>query len=161
MAKQSTASSCPSVAVRVAVPSIAQQTGWKRPYPKMICQDINVLQRVTEYDFDLNDATFARYAEQRCGRGVAGIEGSVEWRFTGDYSKGRAEFMNNFYFRFTQPIPPGSGKRRKLTDEEMESRWKWIGIARAKLQDAWEIYRTTVLEKDLSLSAHQGGRDHG
>jgi hypothetical protein len=137
--------------MRSSAPSIAKQTGWKRPYPMMICQDIDVLQHVTKYDFDLSNADFRHYAKQRGVLYVAGVEGSPRWHFTGDFAKGRAEFMSDVYFKFSQEDPLRPGVRHKYTAEEMEFHWKVMCIARGKLQDAWELYRTI----GLSAVAHQ------
>lgn len=131
----------PAAGRKAVCPSIFEQTGWKRPYPQMICQDISVLARITRYDFNLSDSGFRAYAQRRGVLHVAGKIGSPRWRFIGDFSKGRADFMGDAYFNFAQEYPAGSGVRRKFTREEMAFRWKLICIARGKMQDAWELYR--------------------
>jgi hypothetical protein len=53
------------------VPTIEQQTGWKRgPQAVSICQDSDVLARVTEVDFDLEDEAFVRYFIARTGHDI-------------------------------------------------------------------------------------------
>lgn len=123
-------------------PTLAQQTGWQRPHPKALCQDIKILQKVTECDFDLSDPGFQRYATMRGVLYLAGVKGSPRWRFTDDFSKGREEFMRDAYFNFAQEYPAGSGVRHKYTPDEMEFHWKTMILARGRLQDAWELYRT-------------------
>lgn len=49
------------------VPSIEQQTGWKRPYPQMICQDPEVRLAIREFDYDLNNPEFVKYYKSRTG----------------------------------------------------------------------------------------------
>ena len=51
------------------VPTIEQQTGWSRPEnaPLMICQDPDVLDKVTQHNFDLDDPAFIEYHKSRTG----------------------------------------------------------------------------------------------
>jgi hypothetical protein len=142
------------------IPSIQHQTGWKRPYPRMLCQDLDVLLRITQYDFDLSDPEFHRYAEQRGVLYVAGREGSPRWRFTGDFTQGRGQFLTDSCFRFAQEYPVGSGVRHMYTPDEVAFHWKVMCIARAKLQDAWEIYKAENQPKGGPERARKGGR-HG
>lgn len=69
--------------------TVEQQTGWKRPHPKMICQEKDILIGITEYNFDLSDDGFLRYATSRGVAYVAGEEGTYRRQFTGDFTKGR------------------------------------------------------------------------
>jgi hypothetical protein len=47
--------------------TIYEQTGWKRPFPQMICQDPEVLLKITEFDFDLDNEGFIDYFISRTG----------------------------------------------------------------------------------------------
>lgn len=137
--------------------SIQQQTGWRRPYPAMLCQDHAVLLGITQFEFELNDPAFRRYAEQRGVLYVAGREGSRRWKFTGDFSRGCAEFMVDSYFRFAQEYPAGSGIRHMYTAEEMAFHWKVMRIARSKLQDIWEIYQDRKAQQTVRAQCEGEG----
>lgn len=47
--------------------TIHEQTGWERPHPETICQDIGALEQVTEYDYDMQNADFVKYVKRRTG----------------------------------------------------------------------------------------------
>jgi hypothetical protein len=47
--------------------TIESQTGWKRTFPKMLCQDIKVLEKVKHYTFDINNRTFTEHFVARTG----------------------------------------------------------------------------------------------
>lgn len=47
--------------------SITEQTGWKRIYPQMICQDTDVLASVCEYSYDIENIDFVKYFTGRTG----------------------------------------------------------------------------------------------
>ena len=124
--------------------TIEQQTGWKRPFPKMICQDLYVLEKVVEYDFDLEDAGFQAYAQARGVLHVAGVQNSIRWDFTKSFELGLADFLENTYFHYAKEH---NGARYKYTEAEMHLHYEIMCIARAKLQDAWELYQNTVVKK--------------
>ncbi len=129
----------PLSAPSLTVPSVTQQTGWRRPFPKMLCQDNDALMRMTAHDFDLTDRDFLDYA---LGRGVlfqAGTPYSRRWRFTADHAATRDDFMADTFFRFAIPNPK-TGVRYLYTPEEMEFHWDCMLRAKAKLQDCWELY---------------------
>ncbi len=48
--------------------TIEQQTGWERPWPKMICQDHKVLLKITEFSYDLSSDEFVGYFMARTGQ---------------------------------------------------------------------------------------------
>ena len=48
------------------ITSLFAQTGWKRPYPKQVCQDWSVLDRITVFSYELTDA-FMDYTKARMG----------------------------------------------------------------------------------------------
>lgn len=47
--------------------TIFQQTGWRRSHPQQICQDIEVLERVTDFTFDATNEDFLDYFTSRTG----------------------------------------------------------------------------------------------
>lgn len=46
---------------------IENQTGWKRPYPKMVCQDLLILKKINKFDFDVSNIDFIKYFIRRTG----------------------------------------------------------------------------------------------
>jgi hypothetical protein len=58
-------------------PTIEQQTGWRRPYPNMICDDGDALARVTQFSFDLDDFEFVAYFIRRTGYNI--LEADCGW----------------------------------------------------------------------------------
>jgi len=47
--------------------SIEEQTGWKRPSCYMICQEPEVLEKVTQFSYDLDNELFVGYFQARTG----------------------------------------------------------------------------------------------
>ena len=47
--------------------TIEEQTGWKRPFKYMICQDINILQKIHTFSYDLENEDFLKYFLGRIG----------------------------------------------------------------------------------------------
>jgi len=45
--------------------SLFEQTGWKRPYPKMLCQDWSILNRIYFFSYDLSNLDFLDYLKSR------------------------------------------------------------------------------------------------
>ena len=46
--------------------TIYEQTGWKRPYPKMILMhNTDLLEKITDYDYNMTNLDFVRYAFSR------------------------------------------------------------------------------------------------
>lgn len=135
--------------------SIEQQTGWRRSHPQMLLQDIELLQKVTSFDYDLMDPDFVRYAHARGCMNGAGVPGKCdpdcathsqpEKPFNGDVGQWRRwvrehwrtfeEFMAGDDLRFTM-------EGKELSDEHRRVTWKCIRIARGQLQDCWEIFRS-------------------
>lgn len=52
---------------RLTARTLMEQTGWKRPMPQSICQDSEVLLRITEYSYDIQNQGFIRYLADRTG----------------------------------------------------------------------------------------------
>jgi hypothetical protein len=121
--------------------SIHYQTGWRRPYPNMLLQDADTLLRVTEYDFDLSDPGFLFYCEQRGVLHCMGGPDSRRREFIADTRLGFTDLKADPILSFAQEWPPGSGQRHRYADAELETLWRIIRYDRARLQDAWELYR--------------------
>ena len=47
--------------------TVYEQTGWKRPYPETICQDLDAQLKITEYDYDMMNPEFVAYVKARIG----------------------------------------------------------------------------------------------
>lgn len=93
--------------------TIEEQTGWTRPHVAGICQDIEALLRVTEFDYDLTDLSFLVYFKERTGIQIDECE--CGWFVV-------IEELANY----NVPAPDKS--------------WR---ITRAKLQDCWQLYQLT------------------
>ncbi len=134
-----------------AVSSVTQQTGWRRPAPTAICQDHQVLLAITEFDFDLTDPGFQAYARSRGVLHGCGIPGSHRWRFTADHAATRDDFMADPCFRSPDPGPITSAVYL-YPPEEMETHWRIMRLAKAKLQDCWELYRTHTVSRETKTA---------
>lgn len=128
--------------------SVAEQTGWKRPAPCTILTNTSTLLKITDYDFDMSAAGFEEYAERRGVLSNAGIKGSGRWNVVMDHSWTKERFMSSDVMRDNREAVAkgwaGSGGQplsvRIFTDEERELSWKVILIAKAHLQDCWEVW---------------------
>jgi hypothetical protein len=112
-----------------------------RKGPEALCQNVDFLLMVTEYSYELSDQQFQDYCEARGALHLAGVPGSTRWGFFVDHSKSKEDYVNNSDCQFAQGY---EGSRHRFTPEEMESGWKVIRIGRAKLQDCWEVFRTSA-----------------
>jgi hypothetical protein len=99
--------------------SIAEQTGWNRPHPMTMLQGfdtaLELLLRITEWDFDLSDPGFVFYCKQRGTLYLVGEPGTAWWQMVCDFSR--------------KEVGPGAGLDTK-----------YLLIARGRLQDCWEMY---------------------
>lgn len=123
--------------------SIYEQTGWKRPghRSEMICQDMDTLLSVYEYDFDLNDRGFRAYFTARTGIDFYGCfkDRLQDWSF-------RDIFAHYFAYYVANPDRMCDEFNAK---ENADIDVKIIKILRGRLQDCWELYnRITPEEKE-------------
>lgn len=109
---------------------------WKRIGPQAICKDPDLLRHVNEFDYDLADEGFQGYCHQRGVLHVAGEPGSSYWGFCVDVRKAREQYLADPHFRCSM------GGQYQFTDEESLVRWRLACLARAALQDCWELYLT-------------------
>lgn len=121
--------------------SIEAQTGWKRPYPLMICQDVTVLYRVFEYSYDLRDVGFLDYCRRRIGsdprKAECGLERYIELDSMSD-DEYRAETEFSMYgYRYTA--------------HERDSLVRTRRISKGAYQDAWELY--CELQREMRANA--------
>ncbi len=149
--------------------SIEEQTGWKRSRPQTILQDIDLLLKVTEYDYDVTNRDFLEYAYHRgCLNGPIKRTRDVPKHFQANFILSFANYSRThhkektivecledpysmcrtFIFDHTLTFEDywASSCHRVsfggafLSDEERRTTWKVILIARAHLQDCWEIF---------------------
>jgi hypothetical protein len=113
---------------------------WTRPGKNALCQEVDLLMLVQEYDYELSDSDFRRYAKARGILHVAGEPGSRRWEFYSDYSKTKDEFLGDSYFQLGQMV---DRKQYAYTLEEMEIAWRIVLLGRSALQDCWELYIDT------------------
>ncbi len=113
------------------------QKPWRRRAPQSLCQEIDLLSLVSEYDYDLHDSRFQEYCASRGVLHVAGKHGSGYWEYFSDFTKSDTEFFSDESRRFAQEV---GGKRHRYSDDDLKSLWRIVIIGRAKLQDCWEIY---------------------
>jgi hypothetical protein len=119
---------------------------WSRPCKNALCQDIDLLIKVDEYDYDLLNIKFQEYCLTRGVLYIAGEVGSRHWDFFVDVGKTKSEYLEDPYFQSAIEV---AGKRHSYTNEEMESGWTIIIIGRGKLQDCWELYSKEMTSKRL------------
>ncbi len=111
---------------------------WRRRGPQCLVQDPELLIRITEYSYDLEDEDFQSYCAARGVLHVAGERGSRRWLYMRDTRRGRDEFLADPEF---QRAAEHQGERYKYTAEEMETGWRVVQLGRAALEDAWDLCR--------------------
>lgn len=116
--------------------TVEGQTGWKRGHCKAICQDMNVLMNIKEYDYDLSNPIFIEYCRSR-GVSTRFEAGSIGFSFMKNYTMTKDEYMSNEDLR---PTKHHDGVKHALIDKEMESNWNGVVVGRGALQDCWEIF---------------------
>lgn len=114
---------------------------WTRTGPYALCQEVELLSMVDEFDYDLTDSAFLEYSRYRGVLHLAGASDSRRWKYFADYYKTKEEYLADEEFWFAQEF---EGKRHRYTDQELSSKWEIILLGRAKLQDCWELYRNTM-----------------
>jgi hypothetical protein len=110
---------------------------WVRPGDSALCQEVDLLIMVSQYDYDLFDEAFQAYCSARGILHVAGEPGSRRWKYLADFRKTKSAYLGDPYFQLSQEV---DGKQHRFTDADMETGWKIMLLGRAKLQDCWELY---------------------
>lgn len=126
-------------------PSITEQTGWKRPQARCLCQDFAVLTRVSHYTYDLYNRDFLEYMRRRGVLGNFPRVGSDRFHLIARRSasaQDKQQFLNTESYWYAQEWPVGSGQRYQYTPQEMESFWSIIMHCKGAAQDAWELFIT-------------------
>lgn len=141
---------CQAIEAKSEVGSVTRKRRTRRKIPKpqvrvskhALCQDIEILQMITEFDYDLTDKSFQNYCMVRGLLHIAGEPGSPRWEYFGTPGKKKGDYLADPYFQFAVEI---DGAAHRFTDTEMEAGWKIIQLGRARFQDCWELY----INKDL------------
>ena len=109
--------------------TIESQTGWKRPFPKTILQDVDVLLKIHEYSYDLNRVGFHGYFISRTGRGLTVRE---KWLCSIPIESAERYILTSGGMKYeTGDIIPLEERPDYVTSHK---------ILRAQLQDCWELY---------------------
>ena len=112
--------------------TIYEQTGWiRRPLPVSICQDSDVLTRITEYDFDLDNLDFVKYFISRTGYDILGTD--CGW-------KKKREFILDADDSAMERYQADAAANRKRVGKFSSYNDTWRVIERGKLQDCWELW---------------------
>lgn len=123
--------------------SIYEQTGWQRPYPEAILTRYELLCKITNFDFDLGNEGFQKYARSRGCLNTAFRAGSCHRRYVHDHWLTEADYLADNDIEITH-AQIYEGKRHEYTESERHGNWQLIVVARAKLQDCWEVYNKTA-----------------
>lgn len=106
--------------------------------PRALCQNIDYLQMVTKFDYDLNDVRFQEYCQRRAALQIAGHPGTRRWMYFADCRLAKADYLADPYW---QEAEESHGKRHRFSPDEMDSGWTVIQVGRAAFQDCWELYQ--------------------
>lgn len=127
---------------RCTVPSIEEQTGWRRPSPQAICQETTVLLAITAYDFESDNGPFADYALARTGLSVDGkVYNDVDPRWfeqLGNHSLTRDAF--DCAWRVVGPYGHKIRRGAELFPEELDIKWQIFLLQKGRLHDCWELW---------------------
>lgn len=123
--------------------TIFEQTSWHRPHPQTLLLRYETLCKITEYDYDLSDSEFVEYARSRGAMNTAFTAGSPHREYVKNYWLTEADYIAD-QRKGVSHAQLYEGYRYKYTEAERRSNWKLVRLARAKLQDCWEIYRRTA-----------------
>jgi hypothetical protein len=130
----------------------------------MLLQDIDLLLKVMKYDYDLTNQDFVLYAKDRgCmnGAGIPELNDPDYETHMKKYGTDEKTPLNNDrgqwrrwvreHWRTFEEYKSSADLRQDLSgkaisDEVRKFYWKCILIAKAQLQDCWEVYCLTEAE---------------
>jgi hypothetical protein len=117
---------------------IYEQPGWKRPHSNMICQNIDVLLKVSEYNYDLTDSDFRDYARARLGwENISNKYIFLKWQPGGKFAPVNDPAEQETRKNEVRDVIYGLIKRQ-IFDNSVDQ--KIHDIAIAHLQDLWELF---------------------
>lgn len=111
---------------------------WTRPHPQALCQDLEFLEVVREFDYCLDNDSFQAFCRTRGVLHIAGVKGGRLWQYMAEHGRTREEYLRESEFRVAQEW---HGTRRPYSEAELESGWAILQLGRAKLQDCWELFK--------------------
>ncbi len=151
--------------VKLYLPTIEEQTGWRRSNPLQILGDSDILQKVTSYSYDLLNLDFVKYAHQRGCMNGAGKPSPLDpdyvandfdlqyeqlptcgypiRKFVREHWRQKEDFLSPSVEIYAAPVIGKKGKllkSKKIEGDWKELVWETIPPARARLQDCWEVY---------------------
>jgi len=118
------------------VPTVQQQTGWERSIcaPMMICQDNEALNKISQYNFDLDDKDFIAYHKSRTGICIGNEENPELARFLLLSPGADTWLLTSHDYKYSKSNGPVTfGEARELSV-------KFNKIMKARLQDSWELF---------------------
>lgn len=118
--------------------TIAEQTGWTRPFPNQLAS-IEVAYRVTDVSFDL-EPDFLAYAASR---------GTGYW----------ANSLPEYQALLMAARPDPDALDALLPTDNRDTHRKIFATARGVLQDSWELFLTANLETTMSHNPSDFGID--
>ena len=110
---------------------------WTRSFSLSLCPESDLLEMVTDFDYDLSDPEFQIYCKNRIGLNHA-LPQSRRWDFFEKHQLTKNDYLEDPYFHYAEEY---NGKRYKYTEDELHSNWRVIMLGRATIQDCWEIYK--------------------
>lgn len=117
----------------MSVPSVFEQTRWKRKGPLSLCDDTSILLKITQYDYEL-DIDFCKYAQER---GIYNFNYSPEC-----FERIRTallELDDDKYLANDNYHRSINGGLYSL--EHRIQFLKSLKMLRGALQDCWEVYK--------------------
>jgi len=107
-------------------PTIEEQTGWIGLLPDDLCEDYRTLLRITEYDYDIDNAEFLHYCEER---GITNriIDNQILQQFYKHHGWGKKAFFQTMGGPHTD-------------NGHLTVAWRGVLAARGALQDCWELW---------------------
>lgn len=122
---------------------------WTRPGPYALCQEVDLLPMIDEYDYDLSDSAFLNYCQSRGVLHLAGTPSSRRWEYFADYTKSKNDYLADEIFWFAQEF---EGKRHRYSEKELNSNWEIVALGRGKLQDCWELYCNSRCDENINTN---------
>lgn len=112
-------------------------TAWHPVPPRL--QNIDKLEAITEYTFDITDHEFRMFCDNERTLFRAMEHSPEHHQYFADLALTESDWIAEqcLPLRFAQEW---NGKRHRYSDDEMRSRWACMQISRAVLQDAWNRF---------------------
>ncbi|MFA7346878.1 MAG: hypothetical protein WCZ86_03865 [Desulfurivibrionaceae bacterium] len=128
-------------------PTIQEQTGWRRVHPMQICQEPSALLAVSSYSYDLSNKHFVSYFLDRTGIDLHHdhLDRRRIFFITAPWPEVERWILSS-------PELTYLGTGLPVAEMERHSMVKVWKIMRAKLQDCWEIWITSIVPEGISMN---------